>query len=107
MWLERDAQIGGPDWFSANQGVQIAANYRRGVLRAKVNVQRLTCQTAMLDCMDRPQPGTLIWLTLSGLEARSAMVESCEGFRMTIRFVEPFHPAVRDAILGGTIRAYH
>jgi hypothetical protein len=105
MWLERDDQQWAQPWPSPDRTMQIEANYRRGVLRAKVNIQHLTGQTASVDCMDKPQAGTLVWLTLPGLEARAALVERCEGFRMMLRFTQPFHPAVLDAFLGGRIRA--
>jgi len=57
--------------------------------------------------MDNPPAGTLVWLTLPGLEARAAVIETCEGFRAYLRFAEPFHPAVLDAFLNGSIRSYH
>ncbi|MFZ5742383.1 MAG: hypothetical protein ACOY3S_11195 [Pseudomonadota bacterium] len=47
-----------------------------------------------------------MWLTLPGLEARAAIVEWCEGFRSFVRFVQPFHPAVLDAVLHGRTRSF-
>lgn len=107
MWLEHDALCTGQQWHTGNPLAPIPAAYRRGVLRAKVNVQDLSCSSASIECLDNPRPGTLIWLTLPGLEARAAVVEGCEDFRAFLRFSEPFHPAVLDAFLNGAIRRYH
>lgn len=107
MWLEHEGHSAGQQWHSAHPVSPIQASYRRGILRAKVNVQDLSCSAASIDCMDNPRGGTLIWLTLPGLEARAAIVESCEGFRAFLRFTQPFHPAVLDAFLNGAIRRYH
>jgi hypothetical protein len=35
------------------------------------------------------------------------VVEDSAAFRMRVRFVDPFHPAVLDAILGGTLLRFH
>lgn len=107
MWLAHNAQTYANPWHAADPIATIEAAYRRGVLRAKVNVRDLSCSAATVDCMDNPVPGTRIWLTLPGLESRAAMVERCEGFRAFVRFAEPIHPAVLDAFLNGTIRRYH
>lgn len=107
MWLDRDAQNAGQQWHSANPVAPIQAAYRRGILRAKVNVQDLSCSSAAIDCMENPPAGTVVWLTLPGLEARAAVIETAEGFRAFLRFAEPFHPAVLDAFLIGSIRSYH
>lgn len=107
MWLEREHQDWRHNAAVAARPVSIEAGYRRGVLRTKVNVQQLTSHAATIDCMDTPPAQTLVWLTLPGIESRAAMVERCEGFRVTLRFTEPFHPAVLDAILSGQIRVYH
>lgn len=107
MWLEHEGCSAGQQRHLANPVSPIQAAYRRGILRAKVNVQDLSCSTVSIDCMENPRPGTLIWLTLPGLEARAAVVEACEGFRALLRFTEPFHPAVLNAFLNGAIRRYH
>lgn len=107
MWLELEGNSAGQQWHSANPVSPIQADYRRGILRARVNVQDISCSAASIDCMDNPRAGTLIWLTLPGLEARAAVVEVCEGFRAFLRFTEPFHPAVLDAFLNGAIQRYH
>lgn len=107
MWLDHGAQTATQAWHSGDPVAPIEAAYRRGVLRARVNVQDLSCSSAAIDCMDNPVPGSRVWLTLPGLESRAAVVENCEGFRAFLRFAEPFHPAVLDAFLNGAIRRYH
>ncbi|CAH0496650.1 hypothetical protein [Novosphingobium sp. CECT 9465] len=107
MWLDRDANNAVQQWQSANPMAPIRAAYRRGILRAKVNVHELSCSFATIDCMDSPPVGTMVWLTLPGLEARRAVIEICESFRAFVRFAEPFHPAVLDAVMNGTIIRYH
>lgn len=107
MWLDREIQNGGQQALPDTIPTQIFAAYRRGILRAKVNVQHLSCSFAAIHCMDNPPVGTQIWLTLPGLEARAATVETSEDFCAFIRFAQPFHPAVLDAFLNGSIRSYH
>ena len=107
MWLDRESQNGGQQALRETTPTPIFAAYRRGILRTKVNVQHLSCASAAIHCMDTPPVGTQIWLTLPGLEARAATVETSEGFRVFIRFAQPFHPAVLDAFLSGSIRSYH
>lgn len=57
--------------------------------------------------MENPSPGTRVWLTLPGLEARAALVVSSGSFCTMLCFIEPFHPAVLDAFLDGRISLYH
>ena len=107
MWLDRNAQTATQQWHPAHCDAPIEATYRRGILRAKVNVRELDCRSASIDCMENPLPGTRVWLTLPGLESRAAMVVSSEGFRAVLCFTEPFHPAVLDAFLNGRISQYY
>ncbi|OYX63683.1 MAG: hypothetical protein B7Y89_04365 [Novosphingobium sp. 32-60-15] len=107
MWLDRDMQFGGPSGAIPAATAPIQAAYRRGILRAKVNVRNLSCLSAAIDGMENPPVGTLVWLTLPGLEARAAVVETSKDFRAFVRFAQPFHPAVLDAILSGSLRSYH
>ncbi len=107
MWLERDAHNAGQQEYHASPLAPIVAAYRRGILRTKVNVQDLSCSCAAIDGMENPPAGTMVWLTLPGLEARAAVVEASEHFRAFVRFAQPFHPAVLDALLSGSIRSYH
>lgn len=107
MWLDRDAQITTQPWDPVRSDGAIVAAYRRGILRARVNVHELDCRSAAIECMENPCPGTRVWLTLPGLEARAALVVSSGSFRALLCFVEPFHPAVLDAFLDGRISTYH
>lgn len=107
MWLERNLQHETALPASGLGAGLLSASYRRGLFRAKVNVRSLTCTTAQVDCMENPRVGTMIWLTLPGLEARAAIVEESGGFRVTLRLAEPLHPAVLDALLGGRLRTWH
>lgn len=107
MWLESTTQIASQDWNAAHLQAPLQAAYRRGVLRAKVNVCELSCNTASIECMENPCPGTRVWLTFAGLESRAALVESSGRFQAVLRFEEPFHPAVLDAVLNGAISRYH
>lgn len=106
MWLDHNTQTATQPWNFGDVTAPIEAAYRRGVLRARVNIQDLSCSTATIDCLDNPVPGSRVWLTLPGLESREAVVESCEGFRAFLVFAIPFHPAVLDAFLNGAIRRY-
>ncbi len=94
-------------WGAAPCGPLIAATYRRGVLRAKVTVSDLTCRSARIDSMEALKPGILVWITLPGLEARSATVDWTNGFTAGLRFEAPLHPAVLDAILDGRMGSVH
>lgn len=94
-------------WGAAPCGPVITATYRRGVLRAKVALSDLTCFSARIDSMDAVKPGTLVWITLPGLEARPAIVDWTSGFTAGLRFEAPLHPAVLDAILDGRIGSVH
>ncbi|KPF91105.1 hypothetical protein IP81_12995 [Novosphingobium sp. AAP83] len=107
MWLDRDAYHARQQAPCSTIAAPIQASYRRGILRTKVNVCDLSCTAAAIDGMENPPVGTLVWLTLPGLEARAAIVETSEDFRAFIRFAQPFHPAVLDAFLNGSIRSYH
>lgn len=107
MWLNHDSMAELNPWIAGTQAGPILAGYRRGVFRAKVNAHELTRTHAQIECMENPSPGSTIWLKFDGLEARAAIVESSAGFRINLRFVEPFHPAVLDAILSGTLRRFH
>ncbi len=107
MWLEQNANAAQNAWTLEPMGAPIVAAYRRGVFRAKVNVHELTCAEARIECLENPAPGTTVWLSFSGLEARAAIVERSECFRIHLRFAEPFHPAVFDAVIAGTLRRYH
>ena len=94
-------------WGAAPCGPLIAATYRRGVLRAKVTVSDLTCRSARIDSMEALKPGMVVWITLPGLEARSATVDWTSGFTAGLRFEAPLHPAVLDAILDGRMGSVH
>lgn len=106
MWRDRNVQLAEQPW-SAPAGRAApavpCATYRRGVLRAKVGVHMLDCREAVIDCPENPREGTLVWLTFPGIEGRAAMVLHSAGFRARLRFVEPFHPAVIDALAAGRI----
>jgi hypothetical protein len=107
MWLNHDSMTGqGPRVAGVAAG-PIVAGYRRGVFRAKVNACALTCTHAQIECLENPPAGTTVWLKFQGLESRAAVVEDSAAFRMRVRFVDPFHPAVLDAILGGTLLRFH
>jgi hypothetical protein len=85
----------------------LAAAYRRGVFRAKVGIHELTSVGAVIECMENPPAGTMVWLTFHGLEARAAYIEESCNFRLVLRFAEKLHPAVVDAVRGGQLRRYH
>jgi len=107
MWLDHsEAQVAKP-WNPQRLPAPLVANYRRGILRAKVNVRHLTRFAASIECLECPRVGSLVWVTLPGLEARSATVEASEGFVSHLRFTEPFHPAVLEAFLCGRIASIH
>lgn len=106
MWLERSEKSNGGPQLGRACASPIEARYRRGILRTTVNVHDLSCASARLEGQERPAPDVTVWLTLPGLEARAAIVEWCEGFRSFVRFVQPFHPAVLDAVLHGRTRSF-
>lgn len=107
MWLDRAAQASLEGLDPEPRTTAVNGAYRRGILRAKVNVFELTCASARIDCMESLAPGTVIWLTLPGIEARQAIVEWSRNFSAGLRFVAPYHPAVLDAVLLGHTRRFH
>lgn len=107
MWLDRSEMLNMTPARHAVAPARITALYRRGILRTKVNVLALTRELASIESMERPCAGALVWITLPGLEARSATVVSSENFMTQLRFTEPFHPAVIDAFLAGRIGTLH
>lgn len=107
MWLNHNGSNEQIPWISVASQCPIPAAYRRGIFRAKVNAHELTCTHAQIECLENPPAGTMVWLTFAGLEARAAVVEDSAAFRIRLRFVEPFHPAVLDAILIGSLRRFH
>jgi hypothetical protein len=88
-------------------GAGIQASYRRGILRAKVTLSELTCWSVQMDSMEMLKPGTTLWLTLPGLEAKFATVTWVEGFTAGLRFDAPLHPAVLDAVVDGRTGRLH
>ena len=94
-------------WGLAPCGRLIPATYRRGVLRAKVMLSELTCSSARIDSMETLKPGMTVWVTLPGLESRSASVEWTSGFTAGLRFDAPLHPAILDAVLEGRLGSVH
>ncbi|MGV3511851.1 MAG: hypothetical protein ACO1OX_07580 [Novosphingobium sp.] len=107
MWLNHDGINEQIPWIAGASRLPIPAAYRRGIFRAKVNAHELTCTDAQIECLENPPLGTMVWLTFAGLEARAAIVEESAAFRIRLRFVEPFHPAVLEAILCGSLRRFH
>ncbi|MFN4134840.1 MAG: hypothetical protein ACK4G2_04240 [Novosphingobium sp.] len=110
MWLDRNVQLAEQPWgVPAGRAAPATlwATYRRGVLRAKVGVHMLDCREAVIDCPENPPEGTLVWLTFPGLEGRAAVVLHSAAFRARLRFAEPFHPAVIDALATGRIGRIH
>lgn len=107
MWLDcSNPLIAEP----ASRKVPLApfvAGYRRGILKAKVNVQTLSRFAVSIECLERPRAGSLVWITLPGLESRSATVEGTDGIVAHLRFTEPFHPAVIDAVVDGRMTSVH
>jgi hypothetical protein len=57
--------------------------------------------------METLRPGMTIWITLPGLEAKQADVQSSESFTAEVRFATPLHPAVLDAVLSGRLGRPH
>lgn len=107
MWLERDTMQDRTACVPGHAPAAIAATYRRGLFRAKVNVHDLSRAEATVECLENPPCGSTVWIAFPGLEARAAVVAESAGFRMKVRFVEPFHAAVLDAVLEGRLRRYH
>lgn len=100
MLLNASSHTAANPWGEAPSGPVIDATYRRGVLRARVSLSMLCCHGARIDTMETLKPGTLLWLTLPGLNAQAATVEWSEGFTAAIVFTVPLHPAVVDAVYG-------
>ncbi|TWH83396.1 hypothetical protein [Novosphingobium taihuense] len=107
MWLDRNIQTDAVLPSGGLDSALLQASYRRGVFRAKVNVRSLSCAIAQIDCMENPAIGTTVWLTFAGLESRAAVVEQSGGFRVMLRLIEPLHPAVLEALVGGRLRTWH
>jgi hypothetical protein len=107
MWLDRTAGNVAKLLPSEPVSPAIQATYRRGILRAKVTMTELTCCSARIDTMETLRPGMTIWITLPGLEAKQADVQSSENFTAEVRFATPLHPAVLDAVLSGRLGRPH
>jgi hypothetical protein len=107
MLHNRGFENGGNAWVPEQPALAIPAGYRRGILRAKVTVSDLTCWSARMDSMERLKPGMTVWLALPGLEPKLATVTWSEGFSAGLRFAEPLHPAVLDAVIEGRTARLH
>lgn len=107
MWLDRTAGNVAKLLPSEAAAPVIQATYRRGILRAKVTMSDLTCNSARIETMETLRPGMTIWITLPGLEAKQADVLSSEGFSSEVRFAAPLHPAVFDAVVSGRLGRTH
>jgi len=83
------------------------ASYRRGILRAKVTLSDLTCWSARMASMETLKTGMTLWLALPGLQPKFATVTLVEGFTAGLRFDEPLHPAVLDAVIEGRTGSVH
>lgn len=83
------------------------ASYRRGILRAKVTLSDLTCWSARIAAMETLKVGMTLWLALPGLQPKLATVVSVEGFTAGLRFDEPLHPAILDAVIDGRTGSVH
>lgn len=103
MWLDHAGGNLAQARVSGEFSIAMPASYRRGILRAKVTVSDLSRWTATFSAMETLKPGTLIWLTLPGLEAKQATVAWSDGFVSGVRFEAPLHPAVLDAVLEGRL----
>ncbi|MEO0033486.1 MAG: hypothetical protein RIS94_3244 [Pseudomonadota bacterium] len=98
---------GATPWGMPQAADAVPASYRRGILRARVTVSDLTCWSVRMDAMEMLKPGTTLWLTLPGLEAKYATVTWVQGFTAGLRFDTPLHPAVVDAVVEGRMGRFH
>ena len=73
--------------------------YRRGIMRAQVEVLDVSVLGAKVECHDILRCGDVIWLTLPGLSPLEAVVAWAEGFTFGCRFVRPLYAAVFDALI--------
>lgn len=107
MQTNRHIESEATPWGMPQASASVPASYRRGILRARVAVSDLTCWSARMDSMEMLKPGTTLWLTLPGLEARYATVTWVQGFTAGLRFDAPLHPAIVDAVLEGRTGRLH
>lgn len=73
--------------------------YRRGIMRAQVEVLDVSVLGAKVECHDILQTGDVVWLTLPGITALESVVAWVDGFKFGCRFVRPLHAAVFDSII--------
>ena len=59
------------------------------------DVSREGCKT---EFVERPSPGSHVWIKFDGLEALDAEVCWVEGFQAGLKYTNPIHPAVFDML---------
>lgn len=104
MLSSRTAENAGNPW---GEMPVMQVSYRRGILRAKVTLSDLTCWSARIAAMETLKTGMTLWLALPGLQPKFATVTWVDGFTAGLRFGEPLHPAVLDAVIDGRTGRIH
>ena len=98
-----DADLQGPGGQRRQPRVKVdlgGANLRRpGAKRASVVVLDLSTHGFRTEWPFKLQEGDLVWLTLSGLEAKAATVAWMNGFEVGCKFETPLHPAVLEGVI--------
>lgn len=78
--------------------LNIPARIREGAARWNVSVVAISCEGVTFESFARPRFGTLIAVSLPGLEGWPGRVTSVEGDRWTCEFAKPLHPAVVERV---------
>lgn len=79
--------------------LNIPARVREGLERWNVSVMEITATQIAFQSFTSPRFGTLLWVTLPGLEGWPARVTSGQGERWVCEFTQKLHPAVLERVL--------
>ena len=72
---------------------------KRGSQRTQVDVVDLSATGFQVDAPMALLPGTDVWITIPGIEPKSARVVWADGFRAGCEFHAPFHESVFERIV--------
>jgi len=94
---ERDAELHprNADRIAAHAEVTMRRQGHRKYQVRLFDVSREGCKT---EFVERPWPGSHVWIKFDGLEALDAEVCWVDGFQAGLKYTNPIHPAVFDLL---------
>lgn len=79
--------------------LNLPARVREGSRRWAIDVVSITPWSVAFDTFAALNLGSLLWVSLPGLEGWPARIVTIDGYRFTCEFTQPLHPAVLERIL--------